>query len=302
MARIAVIDMGSNTIRLALYDIKDAKTQKYKKLIDIKSTAGLSNYIEDDCLTNDGINKASAVLKDHIERSFNLGCDKILIFATAVIRNCRNSEIAKRAIENKINHKITILSGIEEARLGLKGVLSATDIENGILVDLGGGSCEITVFENRNTILNTTSIPIGCISSYKNHVEKLFPSLSETKEIETNFKEALNTHIKLNEFKSLDLYAIGGSIRAIAKLHAIITESGKPKRFVEIKQLDEILDLYIEYESVFSHMAVKAAPERLHSIIPGIIMFKEIMNATNKDRIDILKRGVREGYLLENLK
>lgn len=302
MARIAVIDMGSNTIRLALYEIKSSKIQKYKKLIDIKSTAGLSNYIEDGCLTNDGINKAAAVLKDHIERSLNLGCDKILIFATAVIRNCRNSEIAKRAIENKVNHKITILSGIEEARLGLKGVLSATDIENGILVDLGGGSCEITVFHNRDTILKTTSIPIGCISSYKNNVEKLFPSQSEAKEIKCNFKEALDAHINLDEYDSLDLYAIGGSIRAIAKLHAIITESGKPMRFVECNQLDAILDLYIEYENKFSHMAVKATPERLHSIIPGIIIFKEIMNATNKDRIDILKRGVREGYLLENLK
>lgn len=302
MARIAVIDMGSNTIRLALYDIKSSKIQKYKKLIDIKSTAGLSNYIEDGCLTNDGINKASAVLKDHIERSLNLGCDKILIFATAVIRNCRNSEIAKRTIENKVNHKITILSGIEEAQLGLKGVLSATDIENGILVDLGGGSCEITVFENRDTILKTTSIPIGCISSFKNNVENLFPNAKEIDEIQTGFKIALTDNIDLSKYRTNSLYAIGGSIRAIAKLHAIIQGAGKPLKYVECQQLNNILDLYSNNENTFSHMAVKAAPERLHSIIPGIIIIKEIMETANTSRINILKRGVREGYLLENLK
>lgn len=302
MTRIAVIDMGSNTIRLALYDIKDAKTQKYKKLIDIKSTAGLSNYIEDACLTNDGINKAAAVLKDHIERSFNLGCDRILIFATAVIRNCKNSEIAKRSIENKINHKITILSGLEEARLGLKGVLTATDIENGTLIDLGGGSCEITVFENKDTIIETTSIPIGCISSFKDNVEKLFPSAKEIYEIQNNFKKALTDNIDLSKYKTSDLYAIGGSIRAIAKLHAIIHSSGKPIKYVEYQQLTDILDLYKTDENTFSHMAAKAAPERLHSIIPGIIIIKEIMETANKSRIDILKRGVREGYLLENMK
>lgn len=302
MTRIAVIDMGSNTIRLALYDIKDAKTQKYKKLIDIKSTAGLSNYIEDGCLTNDGISKAAAVLKDHIERSSNLGCDKILIFATAVIRNCKNSEIAKRAIENKINHKITILSGLDEAKFGLKGVLTATDIKNGTLIDLGGGSCEITVFENKDTIIDTTSIPIGCISSFKDNVEKLFPSAKEIYEIQNNFKKALADNIALNKHKTSDLYAIGGSIRAIAKLHAIIHSSGKPLKYVEYQQLNCILDLYNTDENTFSHMAVKAAPERLHSIIPGLIIIKEIMETANKSRIDILKRGVREGYLLENMK
>ena len=139
MARLGVIDLGSNSVRLVIYEArKDAAAPKpFRILADEKKMAGLSAYVVDGQFSTAGIERAAG---DHLKIARNLSCDRVDIFATAVLRNCANSAFAVAAIEEAIEHPIFLLSGEEEADLGLAGARIGQELGRGTLVDIGGGS------------------------------------------------------------------------------------------------------------------------------------------------------------------
>ena len=300
--RIGIIDTGSNTIRLAVFDCTETlkpKTYNLKPLIDVKNTAGLSNYVYDGTFTEAGVDKATRVLKEHIACAENLNCDEIYIFATAVLRNARNSSDVVSDIENKISHKIDLLSGEDEAKLGLKGAFYGSDVTSGTLIDLGGGSCEITKFNNSECA--SSSLKMGCVSAYSQFVSNIFPSKKECEKIMAAINDKLEkTPFKLG--KQCKVYGIGGSVRAVAKFTREMKELPKTPKHVRAQDVEDMLDFLKRDEDAFAHVAVRAVPDRIHSVVPGCIIIGEILKATGALQLDICKKGLREGYLLEKLK
>lgn len=126
MPNYAVVDLGSNSIRLVVYDVKDAHKRTYtskdfKSLINDKVMAGLSAYVVDGAFTQDGIDRAISVLRGHAKRARYFNCEKMEVFATAVIRNASNCEEAVIAIEEGAELPISLLSAQDEAHLGFVG-------------------------------------------------------------------------------------------------------------------------------------------------------------------------------------
>ena len=105
MPNYAVIDLGSNTIRLVVYEVKDDHRKTYsskdfKSLINDKVMAGLSAFVAaDGTFTDDGVRRAASVLKGHAKRARYFDCKRIDVFATAVLRNCDNSAEAVTALQ-----------------------------------------------------------------------------------------------------------------------------------------------------------------------------------------------------------
>ena len=299
--RIGIIDTGSNTIRLAIFECTKSlkpKTYNLKPLIDIKNTAGLSNYVKDGVFTEAGVDKASRVLKEHIACAVNLQCDQTYIFATAVLRNAKNSHDVVSDIETKIGKEIELLSGEDEAKLGLKGAFSNSDVTCGTLIDLGGGSCEITEFnENKCT---SASLKMGCVSAYSQFVSNIFPSKIECENIMVAINEKLEkTTLELGKHENV--YGIGGSVRAVAKFTREMKELPKTPKHVRVSDIEDMLDFLKRDEDAFAHVAVRAVPDRIHSVVPGCIIIGEILKATGASQLDICKRGLREGFLLQKL-
>ena len=91
MPNYAVIDLGSNTIRLVVYEVKDDRRKTYsskdfKSLINDKVMAGLSAFVAaDGTFTDDGVRRAASVLKGHAKRARYFDCKRIDVFATAVL-------------------------------------------------------------------------------------------------------------------------------------------------------------------------------------------------------------------------
>ena len=119
MPNYAVIDLGSNSIRLVVYDVKDAHkrtctNKDFKSLINDKVMAGLSAYVVDGVFTQDGIDRAVSVLRGHAKRARYFDCEKMEVFATAVIRNALNCEEAVAAIEEVGGRAVAIQADLLE--------------------------------------------------------------------------------------------------------------------------------------------------------------------------------------------
>ena len=183
MARLGVIDLGSNSVRLVVYETKREDAAKpFRTLVDEKKMAGLAAYVTDGALSSAGIARAVTVLGDLLKLADNLNCARVDIFATAVLRNCANSEAATAAIETAINHRVRVLSAREEAHLGFVGASIGTPLAAGTLIDVGGGSTELTALAADGDHAGI-SIPFGCVLAYANYVRCVIPTPAECRTI-----------------------------------------------------------------------------------------------------------------------
>ena len=172
-----VIDVGSNTVRLCVYDVS-ADGKKFKTIMNRKTMAGLASYVRDGKISEEGIAVAAESIGKCLKRASYLKPVRVDVFATAVLRNISNSAQAIAAIESEAHCSIVLLSEEDEAHLGFVGASSRDAMENGVLIDIGGGSSEVTLIVNSNDVMRA-SLPVGSLSSYKGHVEDILPTEEE---------------------------------------------------------------------------------------------------------------------------
>lgn len=305
MQRIGIIDLGSNTIRLVVFDVekdfgKRLRPREFRVVLNEKEVAGLSAYVDEGLFTDAGIERATDVLEDHLASAKNVGCTEVRVFATAVLRNCENSAQAVEALEHKTGLTLDIISGEEEAHLGFVGARIGQELEQGILVDIGGGSTEFTHIERGRDLMNV-SVPQGSVSSYAAAVSRVLPTTDECTTIRAAFEERISEYKCIQSTHEAAMYGIGGSVRAVAKMLGRMNGRDKAQKQMTPADVDSVLALLEDDPSAFAHLAVKAVPDRLHSVAPGCILLRALMAAAHTETLTLCKYGVREGYLVERV-
>ncbi len=173
------------------------------------------------------------------------------------------------------------------------------DLEAGTMVDIGGGSTELTSIKG-GFDLAKTSIPQGSLSSFANYVAGLMPAQKEVNAIAQAFRELAEKE-ETDVYHCTQLYGIGGSIRSAAKLYGDLCNNGNRFNYLLPEHIDAILNRYAEDPNAFAHEALRTLPDRIHTLIPGCVIIREAFKLCGGERLDICKYGVREGYLAERV-
>lgn len=300
-----LIDLGSNSIRLVIYDVKPERkgavsSKDFRSIINDKVMAGLAAYVDDGAFTAPGIEKAATVLRDHLKRADYFGCKRIDIFATAVLRNANNCADAIAEIEERIGTRITVLSGRDEAHLGFVGAACDRAIEEGVVVDIGGGSTELTAVENGRDYRNI-SIALGSLSAFTQNVDRILPNAKEMTAIEAAF-DALFARVENAEaYRANTVYGIGGSVRAAAKMLAALRGAPARPKTLTPADVNEILSLCRTNPHAYSRAALRASAERIHTLTPGALILGRVLRHTGAEKLVVCKHGLREGYLIERM-
>ena len=163
----AIIDIGSNSMRLTVYEIVG---EKFKILFREKSMAGLAGYVEEGRLSAEGIARACSGLLEFRERLAALDILNVAVFATASLRNIFNTAEAVWAIQTATGFSVEVLSGTEEALLGYYGAELEASSPSGAFLDIGGGSTEVVVFD-RGAPVQSASFRVGSLSLYRSYVK-----------------------------------------------------------------------------------------------------------------------------------
>lgn len=305
MPNYGVIDLGSNSIRLVIYEVKDDCRETYtnkdfKSLINDKVMAGLSAYVIDGAFTQAGIDRAVNVLKGHAKRSRYFDCKKLEVFATAVLRNASNCSQAVAEIEERTGLPISLLSAQDEAHLGFVGATCDRAVARGTLVDIGGGSTELTRIEDDRDFDNV-SLGQGSLSSFARYVRAILPADPEMRAIERALRERLDKLPNPEAYRADTLYGIGGSTRAAAKMLQQATGSATRPKTMTRDDIHAILKWCRIDPDAFAHAALKASAERVHTLVPGCIILHALFDAFGAQRLEVCKYGVREGYLIERM-
>lgn len=294
----AVIDIGSNTVRLSVYKVHG---EKVTNLFNEKEQASLKTYVKDGILSEKGIDRLVSTLKKFKAVVDNFeDIDELHPFATATIRDAANrSEILDR-VKKEVGLDIEIISGEEEAKLAFIGASSSVEVSRGILTDIGGGSSEVVIID-QNKVIKSTSLPIGSLSAFNDYVDGLFLNKDEKKDIDTAVKDLLESNKMYREEQEL-LCAVGGTARATLKFYNEYYNESSYNTVMEASKLNDMIKEFIEKEPrdiLDAILAVK--PDRVHTLLPGMVILNRLTKYFYCEKISISQTGVREGYVYNKL-
>lgn len=291
---IGMIDIGSNTVRLAVYEVKE---KKYKKIFSKKKMLGLISYVEKNKLSKEGIEKLTAILKEFDGILTLLCINERHYFATASLRGIKNeSEVIKQLYEST-GISIKLISGEEEGYLDYLAVSKNKKIKDGLLVDIGGGSTELIEVKNEEAVA-FCSFPMGSLSLFRHHVGFIIPKKDELREI----TEEIKKYLSRQEISSKqNLVGVGGTCRAAAAICGGLFYEGDKVKKVTLEDLKRILSLALKEPQKLAHEILKKKPDRIHTLIPGILILSLIMEKTDVLCMEVDNVGIKEGYLLKNV-
>src|SRR5438132_3064744 len=209
--RIAVIDVGSNSLRLVVFERLGASLMA---LLNEKVMCALGRHIAvTGRLDPDGVELAFANLQRFVALARALKVDHLAIIATAAVREASDGEAFAAAAERQCGIPVHIIAGSEEARLSAAGVLAGIREADGVVGDLGGGSVELVHVDSgaREPIGAGVSLPLGPL--------RLAELDDNRKAVAETIERGIASAPVLREAAGKTLYLVGGAWRAIARLH-----------------------------------------------------------------------------------
>ena len=293
----AIVDLGSNTIRLSVYHI--LPRGDYELLFSKKEMAGLVNYISDGVLSPAGIRKASEVLWNFRSLLRHFGIGNLHVFATASLRNIRNSREAVAAIREETGIGVEVLSGDEEAELGYYGALRTLDLRDGALFDIGGGSTEIVEVRD-GKILRAQSLPLGSLNLFKSCVSRIWPKRREWEDMEALARKTLAA-ASLPAERAARVCGVGGTARAVLKIANAWYGRPELERRMSPKELHRLVKELEKQDGTVRQLILNHCPDRIHTILPGALLMDLVTGALCGGELYISRTGVREGYLVQRV-
>src|ERR1700735_1622024 len=207
--RLGVIDIGSNSIRLVVYDaIKRAPLPLFNEKVFCGLGRGLATTGK---LNAEGVKLAEACIARFLALVRIMDIVELQILATAAVRDATDGAAFVEALERKHHIDITVISGKKEARLAGAGVSSSIYMPEGVAEDLGGGSIELIGLAEGN-ILDQATLPIGPL-------RLLDASKGDKDKMRKMIEEAIDAERWLEKAHPPHFYAVGGSFRALAHIH-----------------------------------------------------------------------------------
>ena len=288
---MAVIDIGSNSVRLVVYE---GLTRSPTPIFNEKVLAGLGREVlTTGLLAPDAVDKALAAL-----RRFRALCDRMQVaqlwaIATAACRDAKNGKAFVSEAEGICGTKIDVLSGKREAELSALGVVSGFHKPDGIVGDLGGGSLELTEVQGQR-IKGGLTLPLGGLAPAGRLVEVGQEGGEDRPDHARGGRSARGR-------QGPHFYAIGGTWRALARLH--MWQTGYPLHVMH----GYVLPAKEAFE--FSNLVHRVDPEMLSQIevvtdarrpllaYAALVLENVVRIARPKDVV-VSALGVREGLCI----
>lgn len=295
----AVIDIGSNSMRLTVYETTE--TGGFTILFKDKVMAGLAGYVEDGALSLDGIARAVLGLMSFRNTLEALNITQVSVFATASLRNITNTTQAVSTIQRATGFSIEVISGEEEARYGYAGAMEELDLSDGLFVDIGGASTEVVRFADRQ-LITANSCPVGSLKLYRDWVKKILPNREAIQNMEHAIQQAMEGVIHQSVPQGLPLVCVGGTSRAALKLAKRVCHLPESANRISIQQLQQVCAALCASQKAAADLILKVEPERIHTIIPGLLILRHIVEGFGAGEMIVSQYGVREGYLCQKIR
>jgi exopolyphosphatase/guanosine-5'-triphosphate,3'-diphosphate pyrophosphatase len=300
--RTAVIDMGSNSFRLVVFQHEPGSWWSLADEIrePVRVSAGMG---DEGVLAAAPMERAvatSAVFASFLEAS---GVERVDVVATSAIRDAPNRDELLGEIRRRTGLEVRVISGAEEAWYGYLAIVNSTTLADGFGIDVGGGSVQVMHIADRQ-LVEAESVRLGAV-----RVSEAFLPGEQAKPKQL---KALREHVArtLSEFEwwqadgNSRLAAIGGTVRNLAS--AVQKRMDLPdvdeQGFVLTRDaLEELIELLAEQPASERGALPGIKPDRGDVILGGALVIAAAMEHGGFTELEVAEAGLREGVFFEHL-
>ena len=296
--RTAILDLGSNSARVVV----------------MNGIAGWSYHLEDEIreivrlregLTGDGLSPAAMTRGLITLRLFQQFCDSlsvdhIIATATSAVREAKNGAPFLERIEAETGLQLRILDGDEEAYYGVLGALGAVNLENGVVVDIGGGSAQVSQVRGRRFVRGQ-ALTLGALALTERFVESDPIAKTELQAVQNEINRQLDGVTWLPDERG-PIVGLGGTIRNLAKVEAARCNFPLPNIGgfeLSAHSLDQTIAQLSELPLAQRRKIAGLSGDRADIILPGALVIRAILERLNQDELTISGAGLREGLFFE---
>ena len=303
MENLAVIDLGSNSVRMTISRISDDGT--YETVAQEKEYVRLSeNMGVEKILQPEAIERTISALKNFKTIYSKLDHLNIVAVATAAVRQATNQKQFLKRVKNDIGINLNVISGTREAYYDYVGVSETLLATNAVIIDTGGASAEIVLVQN-GKVSNLISIPIGSVTLSSNF--DLADDIAATEVFKAMIfvNKIFQSVWWLRNGLNLPIIGLGGSNRTLAKINRRFNNLLDTNDIHGYQLRDDAINETFERIIGMNLDERKKVPginkERADIIVGGLIPVILLMNYLDSDRIMFSTSGLREGILFERL-
>lgn len=293
--RLGVVDLGSNSVRLVVFE---GLTRNPQVVFNEKSILGLGRGLHaTGRLNEEAIGDCITVLERYAVVAAAMRAEPMEVLATAAVRDALNGEAFVEMLRRRFPAlPIRVLAGDEEARMSAEGVLCGIPEADGVLGDLGGGSLELVRLAG-GAVGAAATLRLGVIRL----AEQAGGDVARARAIA---EEALRRVPWLGEAAGRDLYLVGGAWRALARIH--VGQTGYPLHVVHHYTLsrEEARDL----TGVITNLSRKTleripgvSRKRLDTLPFAAVVLRRLLRLTQARRVVFSGNGLREGWYARHL-
>ncbi len=282
MKRFAVIDIGSNSVRLMF--VADGKIL-YKRLLTTRLGEGIAHS---PYLKEEAIERTATAVASFFGQAKGEGAEEVYAFATAAVRSAQNRLSFLERVEGLCGLKVEVIAGETEAEIGLLGALGE---EDGGVIDIGGASTEIVV-KKQSKIVYKKSVDLGVVR-LKDECENIAALYEKAKE-KAPFFEGVPT--------DTTFYGIGGTATTIASQYLRLDEYDGERvtgTVISVEELQRLVDEFAAM-SVEQIATLPCMPNgRSDVIVGGMLWLVTLMQYLKIPALTISDRDNLEGYAVK---
>jgi len=295
--RLAVLDLGSNAVRLVLASVTPGV--EFRVLRQKRVQTRLAAHRRG-LLPPAGIEQTLRAIKRFLADARRSNPPRVLAVATAAVRDAANADRLLAPLRREAGVEVRVLSGAEEARLGAAAVLWRRPVDRGTIIDLGGGSLQVTRVRG-GRIARVASVPLGSLRTTLRFLRHDPPRAREIQALRRETRDRLLG--VLPRARAGDaLIGLGGSLRALGRIFLrTVDKNGTSPHSLRLRR-EEVAELRERLEplSVRQRRRVRGLKaERADIILAGAVVIEELMALGGYEVLTVSAEGVRHGLLIQ---
>jgi exopolyphosphatase/guanosine-5'-triphosphate,3'-diphosphate pyrophosphatase len=292
---VAVVDLGSTAVRLLLAHV--TPETGYRVLVEERVPTRLGGGASA-ALPREAIDETlRAVHRFFARYSPNGRGPRIVAVATSAVRDAENRERLLHPLRRDEGIDVQVLSARDEARLGVDAALESLSFDNGLVVDLGGASLQLSRVRRRK-VVSMASLPLGAVRTTRRFVHNDPPTPRELRALRREIRTQLVAGLPPAARGEIAV-GLGGTVRALAAIH-LRSHRDRTRRHGLLLHQSDVTTVRERLEGLSRRKrrrirSLKA--ERIDIILAGAILIEEVMVFGGYLGLAVCTRGIRDAIL-----
>jgi exopolyphosphatase / guanosine-5'-triphosphate,3'-diphosphate pyrophosphatase len=296
MPTFAAVDIGSNSVRLKIARLQRGRLRSLHE--DREVTRLGQGVFGSGFLTPESMAETVKVLRRFHRATQQIVTDQVRVVATSALRDARNSQAFLEWVRSATGWRVEIISGVEEARLIHLGLVSGARIDTSptLLMDLGGGSCELTVTQDGH-IRDAVSLPLGAVRLTNEFLRHDPPRKGELSRLRGFIAREVNKIVdRIMGRKIRNVIATSGTAAALA---AVAADLGRQKNAVSRAVMIRMTKRLSRLPVADRRKIQGIGPRRAEIIIAGATVYHELLERLHLKGFRYSPLGLRDGILAQ---